>query len=84
MPYKDASNRRTAQNKWLKENTKGFYIRLNQVNDQDIIEHLKTMSNKQGYVKELIRGDIATTKLIKSLPDGFSAEISIPEKQFPC
>lgn len=57
MPFKDASKRRASQNKWLKENTKGFYLRLNNKTDADIIQHLESVENKQAYVKELIRMD---------------------------
>lgn len=35
----------------------GLYLKLNTVNDKDIIERLKTQNNKQGYIKELIRVD---------------------------
>lgn len=35
----------------------GLYLKLNAVNDKDIIERLKTQGNKQGYIKELIRID---------------------------
>lgn len=35
----------------------GLYLKLNTVNDKDIIERLKTQGNKQGYIKELIRVD---------------------------
>lgn len=35
----------------------GLYLKLNTVNDKDIIERLKTQGNKQGYIKELIRID---------------------------
>ena len=57
MPYKETAKRRTAQSKWLKANTKGFYLRLNLKSDADIIEHLGTVENKQAYVKDLIRMD---------------------------
>lgn len=57
MPYKDKNKRRTAQSKWLRANTKGFYLRLNLKSDADIIKHLESIENKQGYVKELIRMD---------------------------
>lgn len=59
MPYKRVENRRKAQNKWIRENTKGFYIRLNKSTDQDIIDVLANKDNKQGYVKALIRADLA-------------------------
>ena len=57
--YKDVKKRRENQSKWIRKNTKGFYIRLSLEKDADIIEHLGTLENKQGYVKGLIRRDIS-------------------------
>lgn len=37
---------------------KGMYLKFNKVNDKDIIERLDKQSNKQGYIKDLIRTDI--------------------------
>ena len=37
---------------------KGLYLKFNKVNDKDIIERLDKQSNKQGYIKDLIRTDI--------------------------
>lgn len=37
---------------------KGLYLKFNKVNDRDIIERLDKQSNKQGYIKDLIRTDI--------------------------
>lgn len=56
--YKDVKKRRENQSKWIRKNTKGFYIRLSLEKDADIIDHLATKDNKQGYVKSLIRADI--------------------------
>lgn len=42
-----------------KENTKGLYLKLNKKTDADILNYLKTIPNKQGYIKELIRKDKA-------------------------
>ena len=39
-------------------NTTRLYIKLNNKIDADIIKHLESVPNKQGYVKELIRKDI--------------------------
>lgn len=36
---------------------KGLYLKLNKVNDKDIIERLDAQKNKQGYIKDLIRTD---------------------------
>ena len=37
---------------------KGLYLKLNKVNDKDVIDRLDTQANKQGYIKDLIRTDI--------------------------
>ena len=48
----------------------GIYLKLNEVNDSDIIKRLqeerKKGSSKQGYIKELIRTDIELDKLRNS------------------
>ena len=46
------------QNKYDKNNTIQIKMKLNKKTDADIIEHLETMENRQGYLKELIRSDI--------------------------
>ena len=66
--YKDVKKRRENQSKWIRKNTKGFYIRLSLEKDADIIEHLGTKDNKQGYVKSLIRKDIIFEKIIEENP----------------
>ena len=44
----------------MKNNTHhGVYLKLHQVNDKDIIDRLDKQSNKQGYIKRLIREDVA-------------------------
>mgnify|MGYP003333770888 CR=1 FL=1 len=48
-----------------KSNIKQIKINLNKEYDADIIEHLSKQSNKQGYIKELIRKDIKKGTLIK-------------------
>lgn len=58
MPYKDKDKRRTYQARWLKDNTKGIYLRLTKSTDADIIQRLAGVDNKQGYIKDLIRADI--------------------------
>lgn len=49
--------------KYDKVNTKQFHLKLNLKTDADIIERLDKASNeeggKQGYIKDLIRKDIA-------------------------
>ena len=48
-----------ASAKYDKANTTGVYLKLNKETDSDILEHLGKVGNKQGYIKELIRSDIA-------------------------
>lgn len=47
------------QNAWDKENCIRFNLKLNKNTDADIIEKLKNVESKQGYIKQLIRDDIA-------------------------
>ena len=44
--------------KYDRDNTKRIFIKLNINTDKDILDHLETKPNKQGYIKELIRNDI--------------------------
>lgn len=47
----------------------GLYLKLNTVNDKDIIERLKTQDNKQGYIKELIRIDASLDGIRKTFKE---------------
>lgn len=40
-------------------NTTGVYLKLNLKTDSDILEKLSSVPNRQGYIKQLIRQDIA-------------------------
>lgn len=44
--------------KYNKEKTKTYLLRLNKETDKDIIEVLESVKSKQGYIKDLIRNDI--------------------------
>lgn len=48
-----------AVDKYDKANTKKYLLKLNLSTDKDIIDHLDSLDNKQGYIKELIRDDLA-------------------------
>lgn len=39
------------------KNHKGIFIRLHNEHDKSIIEKLNLVTNKQGYIKELIKKD---------------------------
>lgn len=43
-------------------------INLNTTTDRDILDFLTTIPNKQGYIKDLVRSDMAARKLISDLP----------------
>lgn len=48
-----------AQAKYDKENTTQVRLKLNLKTDLDILEKLASVPSKQGYIKGLIRADIA-------------------------
>lgn len=41
---------------------KHYHLKLNLIIDSDIIEKLSTVESMQGYIKQLIRDDIAREK----------------------
>lgn len=47
------------QERYDKENTVQFRLKLNKKTDADVIEKLQSVDNKQGYIKDLIRADIS-------------------------
>jgi hypothetical protein len=47
-----------ASAKYDKKNTKQMVLKLNLNTDADILAHLETLQNKQGYIKDLIRKDL--------------------------
>ena len=52
----------TPQAKYDKNNTVSFSIKLNKNTDVDIIEKLRKVPSKQGYVKRCMRENIANEK----------------------
>ena len=51
-----------SQQKYDKTNTTQIRMKLNLKTDADILEKLESVGNKQGYIKALIRADIAANK----------------------
>ena len=47
-----------AREKYERANTVQFKMKLNKNTDADILAKLDSLSNKQGYIKSLIRADI--------------------------
>lgn len=57
MKTTEAQKRATA--KYQAKNTRMFTIRLNYNTDQDIIDKMEQVESMSGYIKKLIRQDIA-------------------------
>lgn len=52
----------TPQERYNKAHTVNVNIRLMKNTEQDIIQKLSSVPNKAGYIKQLIRADIANDK----------------------
>ena len=59
MANKSTESQIRASVKYNKENTVQISLKLNRSTDADLIGSLNRVANKQGYIKELIRRDIA-------------------------
>ena len=57
-----AEKKETPQQKYDKANTKMYTIKVIKSTEKDIIQKLDEQSNKAGYIKSLIREDIAKEK----------------------
>ena len=55
----DYARRREYLIQWAKESTMSVHLHFNVRNDIDIVEWMKDRRNKQGYIKSLIRADMA-------------------------
>lgn len=51
-----------AKMKYDKTHVKQYPLRMNLVYDADIIDKLSSVPNVQGYIKQLVREDIARTR----------------------
>ena len=60
---KNTEARLRANAKYDKTHTKGYYIKLNLNNDDDIIKRFAEVKSVQGYIKELVRKDIKENNL---------------------
>lgn len=50
---------KTPQERYIAKNIVRVVVSLNKNTDADILKYLESVSNKQGYLKSLIRADIA-------------------------
>lgn len=57
MTASESQKRATAR--YDKQNTIPVYLKLNRKTDADILHKLDSVENRQGYIKCLIRSDIA-------------------------
>ena len=67
-----------------KKNTTRLNVKLNNTTDQDILDFLTAIPNKQGYIKSLIRSDMAARHFIRTVTDsslGIYPEDSLAEDQ---
>ena len=54
-----------AQKKWdtaHKDQFRIFNLKINKETDGDVVEHLEKQQNVQGYIKALVRSDMASGK----------------------
>ena len=58
-----------SQHKYNQENTIPFSFRMMKNTEQDIIDKLNSVPSKAGYIKQLIRDDIAKEKITQSNND---------------
>lgn len=57
---KTTTAQKAASERYDRENTVRVAIKLNKKTDADILEQLERQENKQGYIKALIRADMAS------------------------
>ena len=57
---KTTTAQKMASERYDRENTVRVAIKLNKKTDADILAQLDRQDNKQGYIKALIRADIAS------------------------
>lgn len=57
-----AERKETPQERYDRENIVRLSMKLNKKTDADILERLGNVPSKQGYIKSLIRKDIAKDK----------------------
>lgn len=55
-------NKLVREKEYQKQNYKALRFVLNKNTDAEIIKHLETIGNKNGYIKQLIRADMDAKK----------------------
>lgn len=54
-----SDSQKRASTKWEAKSTVQIKLKLHRRHDKDILDKLDSSGNKQGYIKKLIRDDIA-------------------------
>ena len=75
-----AKNTTIIQARYDKTHMKPYYFKFHLVNDADIIDKLSQVKSRQDYIRQLIREDIARTR-IRSVPDSKPVPDSVPETE---
>lgn len=52
-------NKYAAQERYIAKTRRRYVLNLNKNTDKDLLEHLEKVENVQGYIKALIRADMA-------------------------
>lgn len=60
LSEKAKQNQRIAHDKYDREHCRKVMLKFNKKHDADILAKLESLDNMQGYIKTLIRADLAT------------------------
>jgi hypothetical protein len=74
LTEEERKSRNAYVEKWKKENMRQIRFRLNVRTDEDILARLDAQENIQGYIKSLIRADIARNPSPASADQGEQGE----------
>lgn len=64
---------------WQAENIRRFVLKLSRVSEGEMIRHLEGMESMQGYIKRLIREDMARDPSGKITPPQTAGEMTAGE-----
>lgn len=68
----NGSKKLTPQEKYDKNNTRTYAIKVIKTTESDIFEKLESEENKSGYIKKLIRQDINSKNFKKTFEEGMT------------
>ena len=56
---------------YIKKNMRQFMVKINRVTEPELLEWLESQPNKQGYIKELVRNDLAQKRQLEHAAETF-------------